>query len=267
MSEMGIGARVLRTEDGRFLTGNGRYTDDLNRLGQAHAWIVRSPHPHAEVRAVGTEAALNAPGVVAIFTGADMAADGVGGLPCGWLVKNRDGSDMHEPPHPPLATERVRHVGDQVAVVIAETRDEARTAAELVEVDYGELPAATVTAEAAEDGAAQVWEGAPNNVCYDWEWGDQGRDRCGVRRRGARGRGRSPEQPAGAQRHRAPRRDWRVRGDLRPAHALHHDPRTPTSSVCSWLPSCLAFRNRSCASWRRMSAAASAPRSSTMPRR
>ena len=173
MSDTGIGARVLRTEDGRFLTGNGRYTDDLNRTGQTHAWIVRSPHPHAEVRAVGTEAALKAPGVVAIFTGADMAADGVGGLPCGWLVKNRDGSDMQEPPHPPLATERVRHVGDQVAVVIAETRDEARTAAELVEVDYGELPAATVTAEAAENGAAQVWEGAPNNVCYDWEWGDK----------------------------------------------------------------------------------------------
>ena len=173
MSETGIGARVRRSEDGRFITGNGVYTDDLNRPGQAHAWIVRSPHPHAEVRSVVTEAALNAPGVVAILTGADMAADGVGGLPCGWLVKNRDGSDMHEPPHPPLATERVRHVGDQVAVVIAETRDEARTAAELVEVDYGELPAATVTAQAAEDGAAQVWEGAPNNVCYDWEWGDK----------------------------------------------------------------------------------------------
>ena len=173
MSETGIGASVRRTEDGRFITGNGVYTDDLNRPGQAHAWIVRSPYPHAEVRTVGTEAALNAPGVVAILTGADMAADGVGGLPCGWLVKNRDGSDMHEPPHPPLATERVRHVGDQVAVVIAETRDEARTAAELVEVDYGELPAATLTAEAAEDGAAQIWEGAPNNVCYDWEWGDK----------------------------------------------------------------------------------------------
>lgn len=97
---------------------------------------MRSLYPHAEVRAVGTAAALAAPGVVAVLTG----ADGVGVLPCGWLVKNRDGSDMHEPPHPPLATERVRHVGNPVAVVIAETRNQARTAAELVAVDYGELP-------------------------------------------------------------------------------------------------------------------------------
>ena len=186
MSETGIGARVRRNEDGRFITGNGVYTDDLNRPGQAHAWIVRSPHPHAEVRSVGTEAALNAPGVVAILTGADMAADGVGGLPCGWLVKNRDGSDMHEPPHPPLATERVRHVGDQVAVVIAETRDQARTAAELVDVDYGALPGRNSDSRGGSRWRCPGLGGCAEQRLLRLGMGRQGCDRCGLRRRGAR---------------------------------------------------------------------------------
>jgi carbon-monoxide dehydrogenase large subunit len=111
--------------------------------------------------------------VVAVLTGADMAADGVGGLPCGWLVHSKDGSPMVEPPHPPLVPDRVRHVGDHVAVVIAESLDQAREAAELVEVDYKVLPAIINTAQAAKSGAPQVWDQAKSNTCYDWHIGDK----------------------------------------------------------------------------------------------
>ena len=152
MTETGIGARVLRKEDRRFLTGSGRYVDDINRPGQAHAVLVRSPHAHATVNGVNTAAAQAASGVIAVLTGADTAADGLGGLPCGWLINNKDGSPMAEPAHPVLAQGKVRHVGDPVALVIAETRGQARDAAELVEVDYGELPSVVDTATAAESG-------------------------------------------------------------------------------------------------------------------
>ena len=116
----GIGASVRRKEDVRFLSGRGNYTDDINRPGQLHAFIKRSDRPHAKIVGIDTTAAAKAPGVVAVFTGADMAADGVGGLPCGWQIHNKDGSPMAEPPHPVLAVGKVRHVGDPVAVVIAD---------------------------------------------------------------------------------------------------------------------------------------------------
>ena len=134
MGADGIGASVKRKEDLRFLTGKGTYVDDLQRPGQVYAKIVRSPVAHAKIASIDIEDAKSAPGVVAIFTGADMAADEVGGLPCGWQLHNKDGSPMAEPAHPPLVVSKVRHVGDQVAVVIAETRDQAREAAMLVEV-------------------------------------------------------------------------------------------------------------------------------------
>ena len=116
-----IGTPVRRREDYRFLTGQGTYTDDINRPGQLYAYILRSPHANARIAGIDTSAAASAPGVVAVYTGKDMAADGVGGLPCGWQIHSKDGSPMIEPPHPPLVVDRVRHVGDQVAVVIAET--------------------------------------------------------------------------------------------------------------------------------------------------
>ncbi len=116
-----IGQPVRRREDYRFLTGQGTYTDDINRPGQLYAFILRSPHANARINRIDTSAAATAPGVVAVFTGRDMAADEIGGLPCGWLVNSKDGSPMAEPPHPVLAVERVRHVGDPVAVVIAES--------------------------------------------------------------------------------------------------------------------------------------------------
>ena len=114
-----IGARVARKEDYRFLTGTGQYTDDVALAGQSHAAFVRSPHAHAVVKKISTEKAKKAPGVLAVYTGADLAAGKVGGLPCGWLITDVAGQPMKEPPHPCLAQGKVRHVGDQVAVVIA----------------------------------------------------------------------------------------------------------------------------------------------------
>jgi carbon-monoxide dehydrogenase large subunit len=167
-----IGTPVRRREDLRFVTGQGTYTDDLNRPGQLYAFILRSPHAHARLRGIDTAAARRAPGVVAVFTGQDMAADGIGGLPCGWLIHSKDGSPMVEPPHPPIAVDRVRHVGDQVAVVIAESLAQARDAAELIAVDYAEEPAVVDPAEALKPGQPLVWDNAPNNLCFDWHLGD-----------------------------------------------------------------------------------------------
>lgn len=169
MTDSGIGASVKRKEDFRFLTGQGTYTHDINRPEQAHACFLRSPHAHAAIRSVDTAAAAALPGVIAIFTGDDMQT---GGIPCGWGVNNKDGSPMNEPAHPPLAQGKVRHVGDQVAVVIAETPEQARGAAEAIAVDYDILPA-VVDMEAALTGGALVHDDAPGNLCYDWELGDE----------------------------------------------------------------------------------------------
>ena len=173
MAENGIGAAVRRKEDGRFLTGKGRYTDDINRPGQLYASMIRSPEAHATITAVDTAEAASAPGVVAVFTGADMASDGVGGVPCAWGITNKDGSPMVEPAHPALAHSRVRHVGDIVAVVIAETNAEAKEAAVLVDVSYESLPVVVTSPQAVADGAPLVWDEAPGNVCFDWELGDK----------------------------------------------------------------------------------------------
>src|SRR5690348_14202287 len=170
MSEQGIGAALRRKEDARFLTGRGTYTDDINRPGQVYAYILRSPHAHAELGRIDTAKAEAAPGVLAVFTGADMQ---VGGLPCGWLIKSKDGSPMAEPPHPVLAQGKVRHVGDPVAVVIAETRAEAKDASELIEIDYKVLPAAVTVEDALKRGAPLLHDKAPGNLCYDWHLGDK----------------------------------------------------------------------------------------------
>ncbi|MGC8476869.1 MAG: xanthine dehydrogenase family protein molybdopterin-binding subunit [Acetobacteraceae bacterium] len=173
MGHEGIGASVRRKEDLRFLNGRGHYTDDVNRPGQLYASIRRSDRPHARLGAIDTAAAKASPGVVAVFTGADMAADGVGGLPCGWQIHNKDGSPMAEPPHPVLALGKVRHVGDPVAVVIAHTRQQAKDAAEKLAIDYQDLPGAAGMREALAPGAAPVHDEVPGNVCYDWHIGDK----------------------------------------------------------------------------------------------
>ncbi len=170
MTDHGIGAAVRRKEDFRFLTGHGTFTDDINRPKQTYAHILRSPYAHATINNIDTSAASQSPGVIAIFTGADWEG---GGLPCGWLLNNKDGTPMNEPPHYPLCKDRVRHVGDQVAVVIAETLNQARNASELIEVDYGELPAVIDMTKAIADGSTQVWDEAPNNTCFDWDLGEK----------------------------------------------------------------------------------------------
>lgn len=173
MTEQGIGAAVTRREDLRFLTGKGRYTDDLDQPGQSYAVMVRSPHAHAKINGIDKSAALAVPGVIAVFTGDDMQPELAGGLPCGWQIHNKDGSPMAEPMHPPLAVGKVRHVGDQVAVVIADSLDAARDGAEALEVDYEELPAAVGMDAALSPGAPLVHDDAPGNLCYDWHLGDK----------------------------------------------------------------------------------------------
>src|SRR5580700_11985978 len=163
-----IGSPVRRREDYRFLTGQGTYTDDINRPHQLYAYILRSPHANARIAGIDTAAAAKAPGVAAVYTGADLAADGIGGLPCGWQIHNKDGSPMAEPPHPVLAVGKVRHVGDPVAVVIAETKQAAKDAAEALVIDYQDLPAVAALGDAVKPSAALVHAEGAGNVCYDW---------------------------------------------------------------------------------------------------
>ncbi|MSQ73184.1 MAG: xanthine dehydrogenase family protein molybdopterin-binding subunit [Betaproteobacteria bacterium] len=167
-----IGARLARKEDYRFLTGAGQYTDDVTLPHQTYATFVRSPHAHANVKSIKKDRALKAPGVLAVFTGEDLAAAKVGGLPCGWLITDVNGQPMKEPPHPCLAQGKVRHVGDQVAIVIAETQDQASDAAWLVEVEY-EVLKAVVDPSKVKAGPA-LHDAAPDNVCYVWAIGDKG---------------------------------------------------------------------------------------------
>jgi carbon-monoxide dehydrogenase large subunit len=167
----GIGASVRRKEDLRFLSGRGNYTDDINRPGQAYACIKRSDRPHAKIVSIDTAAAKAAPGVVAVYTSADLAA--IGGLPCGWQIHSKDGSPMVEPKHPVLAEGKVRHVGDPIAVVIAETKQQAKDAAELLEIVLEDLPATSTVTAAVAEGAALVHDEAAGNICYDWHIGDK----------------------------------------------------------------------------------------------
>ena len=173
MSATGIGAAVRRKEDHRFITGKGHYTDDISRPGQTYAWFVRSPHAHATIKSIDAGAARAKPGVLAVLTGTDLAADKIGNLICGWIIHSKDGSPMKMAPHPALASGKACHVGDPVAVVVAETLAQARDAAEAVKVDYGVLPAVADPAAAQKSGAAQIHEVAPNNTIYQWHLGDQ----------------------------------------------------------------------------------------------
>ncbi|MGE0767829.1 MAG: xanthine dehydrogenase family protein molybdopterin-binding subunit [Hyphomicrobiaceae bacterium] len=173
MTDQGIGASVKRKEDLRFITGKGQYVDDINRPAQSYAVFVRSPHAHAAIKSIDTKAALSAPGVLAVFTGDDLAADKVGGLICGWMIHSKDGSPMKAGPHPALAQGKVRYVGDHVAVVIAETLDHAKDAAEKVEVDYDILAAAVDPAKTQAAGQPQVHDEAPGNTVYQWHLGDK----------------------------------------------------------------------------------------------
>jgi carbon-monoxide dehydrogenase large subunit len=172
MANDGIGARVLRTEDRRFITGQGRYTDDIHLWDMTYAAFVRSPHAHATINGVNTKDAEAMPGVRAVLTGADIAADKVGDLICGWAITSKDGSGMKAGRHPALAQGKVRYVGDAVAVVIADSLNEAKDAALAVEVDYGVLPAVAELGSAQEPGQPQIHDEAQRNTIYEWELGD-----------------------------------------------------------------------------------------------
>tara|TARA_B110000090_G_scaffold74667_1_gene84911 strand:- start:15493 stop:17874 length:2382 start_codon:yes stop_codon:yes gene_type:complete len=162
----GIGASSKRREDVRFLTGNGNYTDDINIRGQAYVFFLRSDVAHGTLNSVDTSAAAVMPGVVQIFTGADFEA--VGGIPCGWLVTDKHGEPMQEPKHPVLAHGKVRHVGEPIAAVVADSLEQARDAAEAIEVDISELSAVINMKDAFKEGATKVHDDLTSNLCYDW---------------------------------------------------------------------------------------------------
>jgi aerobic carbon-monoxide dehydrogenase large subunit len=168
-----IGQSIKRKEDYRFLTGAGNYTDDIVLPHQSYAYFIRSPHAHARIKSIKKDRALKAPGVLAIYTGEDIAAAKIGGLPCGWLITDVNGQPMKEPPHPVLAQGKACHVGDQVAMVIADSYQQAKDASELVEVDYEVLPAVVKGSDARKKGAPVIHDGAPDNTCYVWSIGDK----------------------------------------------------------------------------------------------
>ncbi len=172
MTNSGIGQPVRRREDSRLLMGRGAFTDDFNLPDQAYAYVLRSPHAHARLVHVDTGAAKAADGVLAVLTAADITAAGLGTLPCLFPVTQRDGSPMISPVRPILADEFVRHVGNAVAFVVADTLAQAKDAAELIDVDYEPLPAVVDTKGARNPDAPQVWPEAEDNTCYIWEAGD-----------------------------------------------------------------------------------------------
>ncbi len=169
--ESGIGASVKRREDIRFLTGTGTYTDDINLPGQAYGLFLRSPYARAAIGRIDAAEALQVEGVLAVYSGNDTAADGLGDLPCGWLVKSKDGSDMVSAPHPPLAVTQVNYVGEPYGLVVAESLDAARQGADLVAADFTELDPVVDPATAAK--ATPIHEGMADNLAYVWELGDQ----------------------------------------------------------------------------------------------
>ena len=173
MTKFGVAQPVRRVEDPRLLLGHGRYTDDIAPEGALHAILLRSPHAAATLGAINTAIAMTLPGVHAIYTGADLETDGIGSIPCAIPLKNSDGSKRADPPHPALAQGAVRHVGDPVALIIADTPQQARDAAEAIEIDYETHDSVTDLALAMEPGQPLVWPNLPKNVVFDWETGDK----------------------------------------------------------------------------------------------
>src|SRR6266852_3598205 len=173
MGVEGIGASVVRKEDRRFITGKGRYVDDIKLHGMTHAHFIRSPHAHAKVKGIDSSAAMKMPGVVGVLTGQEIVDDKVGNLICGWAITSKDGTPMKMGAWPAMAPETVRFAGQAVAVVIAETKNQAKDAAEAVVIDYEVLPAAADISAAIKPGAPQLHPEAPGNVIYDWAIGDE----------------------------------------------------------------------------------------------
>ncbi len=173
MTKFGLAQSVRRVEDPRLLKGDGSYTDDMQVSGELHGIVLRSPHAAAKIVSMNTDAAKAMPGVAGVYTSADLDADDIGELPCLALIKNRDGSDIQNPGHPILARGAVRHAGDPVAFIVAETIEAARDAAEAIEIDYDVLPSVTDLAIANQDGAPQVWDSVAHNQVFDWDIGSK----------------------------------------------------------------------------------------------
>jgi carbon-monoxide dehydrogenase large subunit len=173
MSATGIGAPVRRKEDFRFITGHGQYTDDVTRPGETRAVFVRSPHAHAKIKSIDVAVAKKMPGVIEVLTGAQLAADKIGNLICGWMIHSKDGTPMKMSAHPALAATKVNCVGDAIAVVIAESVAQGKDAAEKVVVDYEVLPAVVDPAKAQDKGVPQIHPDIANNTIYQWHLGDQ----------------------------------------------------------------------------------------------
>ncbi|MBZ9760238.1 xanthine dehydrogenase family protein molybdopterin-binding subunit [Mesorhizobium sp. CA8] len=168
----GVGARVARKEDKRFITGGGRYVDDMVVPGMKHAVFVRSPHAHAQIKKIDVKKAQAMPGVIGVLTGKELKADGIGNLICGWMIHSKDGTPMKMGAWSPLAVDKVRYVGDAVVIVVADSKGQARDAAEAVEITYKELKAVVDATKAIQPGAPQVHAEADNNLIFDWELGD-----------------------------------------------------------------------------------------------
>src|ERR1700743_2461770 len=175
LQKYGVGHPVRRKEDDTLVRGKGKYTDDFSLPGQAYAWIVRSSHAHGIIRGIDTTAAQAMPGVLGVWTGADLAAANYNPFTCGMPLKSRDGSPLLQTNRPALVTDKVRYVGDPVAFVVAETVAQARDAAEAVELDIDPLPAVTNAEEATQPGAPQLYDHIPNNVALDYHYGDTAR--------------------------------------------------------------------------------------------
>src|SRR5690606_34713392 len=168
MGQFGVGQGVRRVEDLRLLRGEGRYVDDVNLQGQAHAVFLRSPHAHARIRGLDIEEAAALEGVLGIFSISDLEAEDIGTIPCLAPMQGVDGEPARQPPRPALAKNRVHHVGEAVLMIVAESRLRAEEAAELISVDYEPLPAVASAAEALEQGAPQLHEAAPGNLALHW---------------------------------------------------------------------------------------------------
>ena len=177
MSGSLVGQRILRKEDHRYITGKGRYTDDIQQVGRTYGHLVRSPYARADIKRFDLSEALEMDDVISVLTGLDVAADGLGGLPCGWMIHSKDGSEMRQPMHPVMAGERVNYLGEPVALVVAETKEAAKNAAERVMVDYAELNPVVDAATAAQN--EQLYPEVPNNTCYEWSLGDEAATEAG----------------------------------------------------------------------------------------
>ena len=173
MPKFGLAQPVRRVEDPRLLLGAGRYTDDIQLPGMLHGMVLRSPHAAATITRIDTTAAATIPGVHAIYTAAELKAENIGPLPCAALLKNSDGTAQASPPHPVLADGAVRHVGDPVAFIVADSIQAGRDAAEAIEVDYDVKPSITHLDHAMDPGAPLVWPDAPNNLVFDWDIGEK----------------------------------------------------------------------------------------------